>query len=115
MPTRPVTQLARLYALERLLLAAPQGLSTLELAARLQVDRRTVYRNLETLCAAGVPVWQSGGKFGIVDGWRLPGYRAREAGLLAAAMAVIREFVYVGSPKTPEQARVWRDWEEVNK
>jgi proteasome accessory factor B len=40
-------------------------LSALELAQRLQVNRRTIYRDVEFLSAQGVPIWQEDGVFGI--------------------------------------------------
>lgn len=57
---------ARLRQLEELLLLAPRGLSAVELAGRLGVTRRTIYRDLEFLSFQGVPLWQQEGKFGLV-------------------------------------------------
>lgn len=36
-----------------------------DLAERLEVDRRTIYRDLDFLCDQGVPIWQENGRFGI--------------------------------------------------
>lgn len=36
-----------------------------DLAAKLGVDRRTVYRDVEFLCEQGIPIWQKDGRFGI--------------------------------------------------
>ncbi|MFJ4200178.1 helix-turn-helix transcriptional regulator [Streptomyces sviceus] len=61
-----------------------------QLAAELQVSVRTVYRDLEALSAAGVPVVASGGPGGgcrLMEGWRSPllGISAEEATALLAA------------------------------
>mgnify|MGYP003806846179 CR=1 FL=1 len=63
--TRLVTRTARLREIESLLLLAVDGLTAIELADNLEVDRRTVYRDVDFLCEQGVPVWQENGRFGI--------------------------------------------------
>jgi len=63
--TRLVTRTARLRQIEELLLVMPAGLPAIELAHRLSVDRRTVYRDLDFLSEQGVPLWQEAGYFGI--------------------------------------------------
>ena len=62
---RLATRTARLREIESLLLLVPEGLTAVELADDLGVDRRTVYRDVEFLCDQGVPVWQENGRFGI--------------------------------------------------
>jgi proteasome accessory factor B len=57
---------ARLRQLEELLLLSPNGLSAAELAKRLEVNRRTVYRDLDFLSFQGVPLWQQEGRFGLI-------------------------------------------------
>lgn len=59
------TRTARLREIESQLLLAPDGLTAVELAALLAVDRRTIYRDVDFLCGQGVPVWQEKGRFGI--------------------------------------------------
>lgn len=63
--SRLASRTSRLRQTEEILLLAPDGLSVPELARRLRVNRRTVYRDLEFLDEQGVPVWQEAGRFGI--------------------------------------------------
>ena len=61
-----------------------------ELARRLGVSTRTVYRDVDALARAGVPVWSEpgpAGGIGLVEGWqaRLPGLSEEEAEALAVA------------------------------
>lgn len=63
--SRLASRTARLRQIEELLLLAPAGLRATDLACRLQVDRRTVYRDLDFLSDQGVPLWQEDGCFGI--------------------------------------------------
>jgi predicted DNA-binding transcriptional regulator YafY len=57
---------ARLRQLEELLLLSPDGLSAADLAKRLEVNRRTIYRDLDFLSFQGLPLWQQEGRFGLI-------------------------------------------------
>lgn len=63
--SRLVSRTSRLRQIEEVLLLVPDGLSVPELAHRLKVNRRTVYRDVEFLGEQGVPLWQEAGRFGI--------------------------------------------------
>jgi proteasome accessory factor B len=56
---------ARLRRIEHRLYNAPRGMRATELAEYCGVDRRTIYRDLESLDEMGVPVWENEGRYGI--------------------------------------------------
>ena len=68
--------ITRLFSLLYLLLETG-GLTSAELAERLEVSPRTIYRDVEVLSAAGVPVYCQRGKRGGVR--LLPGYSVSRA------------------------------------
>ncbi|GAB3816145.1 helix-turn-helix transcriptional regulator [Micromonospora zhanjiangensis] len=73
-----------------LLLQARGRLTAAQLAAELEVSVRTVYRDVESLHAAGIPLYGEAGHAGgyqLVDGWRtrLTGLTEAEAGSLFLA------------------------------
>ncbi len=63
---RSLARAERLRQIERLLYQAPGGLRATEIAERLEVDRRTIYRDMELLSERGIPLWQENGRFGIM-------------------------------------------------
>lgn len=63
--TRLANRTARLRRLEELLYLKPEGLPVTALAERMDVHRRTVYRDLDFLCEQGVPIWQENGRYGL--------------------------------------------------
>jgi predicted DNA-binding transcriptional regulator YafY len=77
----PAVRASRLLSI-LLLLQARGGLTAARLAAELEVSVRTIYRDIESLTAAGVPVYGAAGPAG---GYRLvDGFRTRLTGLTAA-------------------------------
>ncbi|MCP5101290.1 MAG: WYL domain-containing protein, partial [Chloroflexi bacterium] len=63
--TRLASRTSRLRDIEERLLLAPDGIGAADLARQLEVNRRTVYRDVDFLCEQGVPIWQKDGRFGI--------------------------------------------------
>ena len=76
---------ARLLSL-LLLLQVHRKLTARALAERLEVSERTIHRDMEALCAAGVPLYAEHGPNG---GWVLPeAYRTDLPGLTEAEVQV---------------------------
>ncbi|MDK3161656.1 HTH domain-containing protein [Kamptonema cortianum] len=63
MTSRPINRTERLASLETALCNTDDGLSAIELARMLGVDRRTIYRDLSLLSEIGIPVFQREGRF----------------------------------------------------
>lgn len=62
---RTQSKAARLRRIEHRLYNTPHGLRAVEIASYCGVDRRTIYRDLESLHEMGVPVWEDAGRYGI--------------------------------------------------
>jgi len=78
-----------------LLLRSGRTLSATELARRFEVSPRTIYRDIETLSAVGVPVYAEQGRAGgfrLVEGYFLPPitFSAGEATSLLTGLALLR-------------------------
>ena len=63
MSARLINRGERLTAIERVLFRSGKGLRAVEIAESCGVDRRTIYRDLETLQKLGIPVTQEEGRF----------------------------------------------------
>jgi len=63
--SRLSSRTSRLRRIEEMLLLTPDGLRVIELAEECDVDRRTIYRDIDFLCEQGIPIWQKDGRFGI--------------------------------------------------
>jgi predicted DNA-binding transcriptional regulator YafY len=64
---------ARLLKLQILLWQHPEGLTIKELADRVSINKRTIYRDLRALeSELEVPIWEEEHKRGIVEGYYLP-------------------------------------------
>lgn len=85
---------------ELLLLQARGTMSAARLAAELEVSERTIYRDMEALSAAGVPVYTERGRNGGCS--LLPGYRTDVTGLTEAEARALFMFTGRGAPAGAE-------------
>jgi predicted DNA-binding transcriptional regulator YafY len=94
------------------LLQQRQRATAAELAAALEVSERTVYRDVEALLAAGVPLWTEQGRAGgirLMDGWRsrLDGLTGREAAaIFAIGVPQLLAELGLGTSLTAARAKV---------
>src|SRR5512137_754685 len=64
---------ARYLRIAQVLHAHRDGISAQDLADRVGVSKRTIYRDIEAMDRdAGVPIWADGGRFGLEEGAFLP-------------------------------------------
>ena len=87
---------SRLFALAEALRARRTGVTAAQLAARFGVTLRTIYRDLEALQDAGMPIRADrgrGGGYALDKGYQLPpiNFTAREAALLVALARMATE------------------------
>lgn len=71
---RARTRIIRLYKIEELLIAQ-DGLTAIELCQCFQVNRRTIYRDIELIQELGIPLYKDEGRFKILGTYKLPSYR----------------------------------------
>lgn len=97
----------RLELIEQILLNHPDGLRAVEISALCDVDRRTIYRDLEYMQAKGLPLWQEHGKFGIARESYLAHLRinANEAAILVWAVRFLSHHL---KPRNPHVVSLLR-------
>jgi len=100
---------SRLFALAEALRARRTGVTAQELADRFGVTLRTIYRDLEALQDAGMPIRADrgrGGGYALDKNYQLPpiNFTAREAALLVALSRLAVEQRLIPFPKTIESA-----------
>src|ERR1044071_626272 len=100
---------SRLFALAEALRARRTGVTAAELAERFGVTLRTIYRDLEALQDAGMPIRADrgrGGGYALDRNYQLPpvNFTAREAALLVALARMASEQRLMPFPATIERA-----------
>jgi predicted DNA-binding transcriptional regulator YafY len=104
-----VRRKSRLFALAEALRARRTGVTAQELADRFGVTLRTIYRDLQALQDAGMPIRADrgrGGGYALDKNYQLPpvNFTAREAALLVALSRLAIEQRLVPFPKAIENA-----------
>ncbi len=64
--SRSLSRAARLREIENMLFRNTHGMRVTDIARACGVNRRTIYRDIELLSEAGVPIWEEDGLYGIV-------------------------------------------------
>lgn len=100
---------SRLFALAEALRARRTGVTAAELAQRFNVTLRTIYRDLEALQDAGMPIRADrgrGGGYALDKNYQLPpvNFTAREAALLVVLARMAAEQRLIPFPSTIERA-----------
>src|SRR5690242_10977487 len=100
---------SRLFALAEVLRARRTGVTAAQLAERFGVTLRTIYRDIEALQDAGLPIRADrgrGGGYALDKNYQLPpiNFTAREAALLVALSRLVLEQRLIPFPKTIETA-----------
>lgn len=100
---------SRLFALAEVLRGRRTGITAAELADRFGVTLRTIYRDIEALQDAGMPIRADrgrGGGYALDKNYQLPpiNFTAREAALLIALSRLALEHRLMPFPKTVESA-----------
>jgi predicted DNA-binding transcriptional regulator YafY len=91
----------RLLKLQMVLWQHPHGLSIPELADKLSISNRTVYRDLEVLeTDLNIPIWEEGRKRGVVEGYFLHPitFTASEAMKVLLAARLMQHYSYLNDP-----------------
>jgi predicted DNA-binding transcriptional regulator YafY len=104
-----VRKKSRLFAVAELLRARRTGITAQQIADRFGVTLRTVYRDLEALQDAGMPIRADrgrGGGYALDTSYQLPpvNFTAREAALLVALARMASEQRLMPFPATLERA-----------
>src|SRR4051812_31696876 len=100
---------SRLFALAEALRARRTGVTAAELAERFGVTMRTIYRDLDALQDAGLPLRADrgrGGGYALDKSYQLPpvNFNAREAALLVALARLALEQRLMPFPRAIESA-----------
>ena len=92
-----------------LLLQARGRMTASALAAELEVTVRTIYRDLEALGAAGIPVYAESGPGGgcqLVEGYRTPLTGLTNEGAAACSSSVYRQRCVISDSALPSKRRI---------
>lgn len=84
---RTLTRAERLKAIETWLYQSSGGRKATEIASRFGVHRSTVYRDIQSLGESGSPIWEDGGRFGVLKGRYLTTVRVKLHEALALYLA----------------------------
>lgn len=83
-PERNCARVMRIFKIEELLLTR-NGLTVVEISQHFQVDRRTIYRDIELMQELGIPLSKDEHGYRILGTYKIPSYRPE---LIANASSV---------------------------